>query len=398
MLNRRHFLQGAGAAATAFLVPGLPRPARAMTGDPVLVALYLRGGADSLNLVVPAGDPDYYAGRPDIQVPPGAEIPLGDGFFGLNPLLADLVPLYTNGELAFVHAAGNPMGTRSHFDAQDRMELGLAETPQITDGWLNRFLAGEGLQDSWAGISLAPGKTLSLQGPNPSIAVTSVAGILLNADPSFRSMLDTLYQGSVPADLETAASEAFTAIDVIGSVPLGTSVVYPPSPLGSALRDAAALIKADVGVRVVTVDTGGWDHHTSEVASMAAVAPGLAAALAAFREDLGDELARVCLLGMTEFGRNVRQNGARGTDHGIGGLMLCLGGGIRGGRVLLADDVWPGLALPDLVDDRDLQITTDFRDVFGEVLNQHMGVSLAGIAPILPGHPVSAAGFPGLYA
>jgi uncharacterized protein (DUF1501 family) len=397
MLNRRQFLQGAGAAATAFLIPGLPRPARAMTGDPVLVALYLRGAADSLNLVVPAGDPDYYASRPDIQVPAGDEIPLGDGFFGLNPLLGDLAPLFESGELAFVHAAGNPLGTRSHFEAQDRMELALAEDPQTDGGWLNRYLQAAGLSNSWAGISLSAGKALSLQGPSASLAMASVNDFLIDADPSFRAMLESIYPDSIPSDLDTAASEAFSALDVIGAVPLGTGVVYPQSPLGRALRDAAALIKADVGVRVVTVDVGGWDHHEGEVAAMGNVAPGLAAAIAAFRADLAGELSRVCLLGMTEFGRNVVQNGSQGTDHGYGSLMLCLGGGISGGRVLLADDVWPGLAEPDLFDGQDLQITTDFRDVFGEILNRHMGVSVADLEPILPGHPASANAFPGLY-
>lgn len=333
MLNRRQFLHGAGAAATAFLIPGLPRPARAMTGDPVLVVLYLRGGADALNLVVPMGDPDYYAGRPDIQVPAGAEIALGDGFFGLNPLLAELLPLYSNGELAFIHATGNPSGTRSHFDAQDRMELGLAERPEITDGWLNRYLEGAGLADSWAGISLGAGKALALQGPNPSLAMPSVKEFLLDADPSFRSMLESMYRGAVPSELDTAASEAFTALDVIGGVPLETGVVYPESSLGAALGDAAALIKADVGVRVVTIDAGGWDHHAREESAMNDVAPGLAAALAAFRADLGAALDRVCLLGMTEFGRTAMQNGAQGTDHGYGGVMLCLGGGVNGGQV-----------------------------------------------------------------
>ena len=239
-LTRRRFLKGAGAMATALLAPSLPRMARAAGSDPVLVALYLRGGADGLNLVVPAGDPDYYALRPDIQVAPGDEIPL-DGFFGLHPNLAALSPLYTDGRLALLHAAGSTDDTRSHFDAQDFMEHATPD-PLVSSGWLNRTLASLGEQDSWAGITFGSSQALALVGDVPSLSMQSIEGFALAGSAAQRAALEAMYDGALPDDLARAASEAFTALDLIATVPLGTSVVYPPGQYGAALADTAAEI------------------------------------------------------------------------------------------------------------------------------------------------------------
>lgn len=395
--TRRDFLRTSGAAMTAFALPWLPRSASGAEGNPVLVVLYQRGAADGLNLVVPAGDPNYYALRPDIQVPPGMELPL-DAFYGLHPQLGALLPLYTDGELVIVHAAGSQDGTRSHFDAQDNMERAAPASSTFEDGWLNRYLASVGATNSWTGVSLGAASVLALTGEIPSLAVTSLADFTLSASARQRSTLEAMYGAPSHPDLERAGVEAFEALDVIGAVSTQSAVVYPPGPVGAALKDAAALVRADIGVRVVAIDSGGWDHHESENDEMANVAPGLAGAIAAFRDDLAMDWGRTCLLVMTEFGRTAAQNGSQGTDHGHGSVMFAAGGGVAGGRVVTKNDVWPGLASGDLFEGRDLAVTTDFHDVFAEVLTRHLGVSMSSLDTILPSHTASIANFPGLFA
>ena len=184
---------------------------------------------------------------------------------------------------------------------------------------------------------------------------------------------------------------------MLSAVSTATSVTYPSSPLGEALADAAALIKADVGVRVIAVDAGGWDHHFDEFNAMRRSGGDLAASLAAFYQDLGAHTARTLTLCMSEFGRRVAENGAEGCDHGRGGVMLAVGGGIAGGRVLTRGGQWPGLAPDKLVNGQDLAVTTDFRDVFAEVLHRHLGVSLTDCASVLPGHTVASVSFPGVF-
>jgi len=395
-LSRRRFLQASGAVGTALLLPGWPGRARGAVNDPVLIALYLRGAADGLNLVVPADDPEYYALRPDIQVPAGDEIPL-DGFYGLHPQLADLMPLYGDEDLAIVHAAGSPDGSRSHFDAQDFMERAAPGDPSVGDGWLNRMLAAAGAAESWAGVSFGPGTALALQGDNPSLAMRSLEEFSLGATPQRRDALEAIFRRARPQPLERAAGEGFQALDVISSVPTGTEVTYPMGPYGGALRDAAALIRADIGVKVLTVDLGGWDHHEGEVEELGGVAPQLAAGLAAFRLDLAEHWERTVVVVMTEFGRTAAQNGSVGTDHGHGSVMLAAGAGIAGGRVVTRDG-WPGLTPEKLFEGRDLAVTTDFRDVFAELLHAHMGIPLSALPGILPGHDVRVSEFPGLVA
>jgi len=397
-LTRRRFLQGAGAALSVLALPGLPRPARGALGDPVLAVIYLRGAADGLNLVAPLGDPDYALLRPDLRVTPEAAVPL-DGFFGLNPALASLEPLYADGDLAIVHAAGSPHGSRSHFDAQDFMERAAPGDRDVTDGWLNRYLATLVAPDAWTGVSIGPASAAALAGARPSLALGSLEAFALQATGARRAALASLYEAGDPhPELAGAAGEAFEALDVIGAVPTDTGTVYPPGPVGSALRDAAALVRADVGVRVVAVDSGGWDHHEGEADALPPVALDLAGSIAAFREDLGSHWERTCVLVMTEFGRTAAQNGSLGTDHGHGSVMLAAGAGVAGGRVVLQGGGWPGLGPADLFEGRDLVVTTDFRDVFAEVLHRHLGVPLGAVAPVLPDHPVETARFPGLFA
>jgi len=396
-LTRRRVLQGGAAMLGAFALPlSAARPARAAASDPVLVSLYLRGAADGLNLVVPADDPAYYALRPGIAVKAGDEIAL-DGFYGLNPALGGLLPLYEAGDLAIVHAAGSTHGTRSHFDAQDFMERAAPGDHAIHDGWLNRYLGLLAEQRSWSGISLGSAEALALSGAAPSLAIGSIETFVLQGAPGRREVLATLYEGSDSPELRRAGGGAFEALDVVGAVDTATAITYPNAPPGQALADAAALIRADIGVRAINIDVGGWDHHEGEDQALGPLANALATALVSFQADLGADAARTCTLVMTEFGRTAAENGTLGTDHGHGGVMLAMGAGVAGGRVITRDGAWPGLGPGGLHEGRDLAVTTDFRDVFAEVLHRHLGVATADLGPILPGHDVQIARMPGLF-
>jgi len=303
-----------------------------------------------------------------------------------------------------VHAAGSPDGSRSHFDAQDYMELATPGAKTVDAGWLNRTLTALGSTDSWSGVTVGPSRALALQGEAANLAFTSLADFVYDGGPARRATLQALYEATPSAPLAKAGAEAFQALDGVGAVPPADLAGYPvppgeeqPGPFSRALADAAALIRADIGVRTLAIDIGGWDHHENEVDALGGVAPALAGGLAAFRDDLGADFARVCAVVMTEFGRTAAENGSAGTDHGHGGTMFVLGGGAAGGQVITRDG-WPGLGLAQLHEGRDLAVTTDFRDVFAEVLVRHLGLSLEAAEAVLPGHSVEVGSFPGVLA
>src|SRR5215813_1735737 len=347
--TRRQFLQSTAVGMTAFLLPRWMRYAQTNGTDPVLVTIFQRGAADGLNTVVPVGDPFYYSSRPTIQVPAGTELPL-DGFFGLNPAFADLQGLYQSSDLCFLHAAGSPDPSRSHFDAQDFMDRAAPGNKSIVDGWLNRYLTIVGGGEPIAGVSLSNATSKQLAGAAPSLAFESIAGFALSGNwaAERRAALDVRYGLLAGTFLGDKVLDAFEAIDLVDAVDTTTSVVYPAgSELGAALKDTAALIKGNIGVRVVALSIGGWDHHTNLVAQLAALGAELSGCLKAFHDDLGSDLSRTLTLVMTEFGRRIDENGGDGTDHGHGGVMMAIGGGIAGGRVILRDQTWPGLAPGD---------------------------------------------------
>jgi uncharacterized protein (DUF1501 family) len=400
LLNRRCFLRAGAVGMTAFLLPRrFMRRAHAGATDPVLVAFYLRGGADPLTVCVPTFDPTYYAVRPTIQVPPGTELPLVDGF-GLHPAFAPILPLFQSGELAIIHLSGSPDPSRSHFDSQDFMERAAPGNKSVVTGWLNRYLSIAGGGAAIAGITLQRKKDKSLLGPAPSLAFSSIADFALlgNAVPERRGALEVRYELLPETLLGGAVNDALDAIDVVATVDTSTSIVYPATPIGDVLKDAAALVKADIGLRVLAVDLEGWDHHSAQLTRITALGGELSDALAAFHQDLGARAATTLTLCMTEFGRRVAENGGDGSDHGHGGIMLALGGGISGGRVILRDDDWPGLEPQNLYGGQDLPVTTDFRDIFAEALNRHLLLNVSQMGSIFPGFSVSTSNFPGLYA
>jgi uncharacterized protein (DUF1501 family) len=410
-MQRRVFLRsGAFALVTLGLNPSFLRrtafaselrSARAPSGQggKILIVLFQRGAADALNMVVPHGDPDYYALRPTIAIPrPGARdaatIDL-DGFFGLHPALSPLRPLWERGMLAPIHAVGSPSATRSHFDAQDYMESGTPDLKGTPDGWLNRYLAARGTCaecDAKAAIpfravTMTPQTPRILAGPAPVIAMSSLDDFTIRATGSDVERLEALYRTGRADIIHGAGAETFDAVKMLRAAnpqryQPENGAVYPRSQFGQRLLQIAQLIKAGVGLEVAFADVGGWDTHVNQGGATGQLAnrlDDLADAIAALVADLGDRMGDVAILTMTEFGRMARQNGNGGTDHGHAGAMFVIGGSVKGGKVY---GRWPGLAREQLYEGRDLALTTDFRAVFGEVVRSHLGaVDASAIFP-----------------
>ena len=355
----------------------------------ILVAIFQRGAADGLNIVVPHGEKAYYDLRPTIAIPrpvagnPDAAIDL-DGFFGLHPSLAPLKPLFDQQHLAVVDAVGSPDPTRSHFDAQDYMESGTPGLKATADGWMNRALPKEtGKTSPLRALSLGPVLPRAMRGPKPAIALASIGDFQVrNAEAA--KAFEQIYMESKDPALQATGRETFEAVAMLQGVQKqayrpAAGVEYPRGRLGESLRQIAQLIKADVGVELAFADVGGWDHHVNESGQLANLLREYGQALSAFWIDMGDRMADVALVTMSEFGRTVRENGNRGTDHGHANAMFVMGGGVKGGKVYSR---WPGLEKEHLYEGRDLAVTTDFRDVLGELVAEHLGnPSLAGVFP-----------------
>jgi uncharacterized protein (DUF1501 family) len=415
MISRRVFLKDGGFALVSlgFAPSFLTRTAFAQgrsARSKQLIAIFQRGAVDGLNVVVPFGEGDYYQARPSIAVArPGsgenAVIDL-DGFFGLNPRLQPLKRLWDSRELAIVHACGSPDATRSHFDAQDYMETGTPGIKSTADGWLNRYLQARRVESAtpFRAVALTGQVPRMLQGSSPALAMSQIGQFGIRAGQSTEmanASFEALYASAADRVLNGTGREAFDAIRMLKTNdPLKYDpehgADYPRSPFGQALKQIAQLIKANVGIEVAFADVGGWDTHVNQGAGQGQLAGRLddfSRSIAALVTDLGDRMADTVLLTMSEFGRAVGENGNRGTDHGHGNAMMVLGGGVRGGRVY---GRWPGLSRERRFEGRDLAVTTDFRDVFGEIVVRHLGV--ADVRPIFPGYDVQPKRFPGLFA
>jgi uncharacterized protein (DUF1501 family) len=388
MLTRRSFLRasaitiGAAGVAPSWL---LRAAAQTTSNRKTLVAIFQRGAADGLNIVVPFFEPRYYQGRPGIAIPrpgtPNGALDL-DGRFALHPVLQPLKAMWDSGQLAIVHAVGSHDSTRSHFDAQDFMECG---TPGITreDGWLNRAIPPVTLESSPVRAVAAAGAQLpkSLRGSSGAVAIDNLPRFQVS-DKAHAGLLERLYSASADGELKAHGKATFDAVKMIESI---RTRPYTPADgaqyvgeFGQRLQQIARLIKADVGVEVAFADIGGWDHHGNENAQLPNLLRQFGASLAAFARDLGDRMQDVVLVTMSEFGRTVKENGSAGTDHGHGNVMMVLGGAVRGGRVY---GDWPGLEPEQLFESRDLAVTTDFRDVLGELVSNHLGQRVDHVFP-----------------
>jgi uncharacterized protein (DUF1501 family) len=371
-----------------------------------LIAIFQRGAVDGLNMVVPFGDAAYYRARPSIAIarPGSADGAIDlDGFFGLNPRLSALKPFWDQRRLAVVHACGSPDNTRSHFDAQDYMETATPGVKSTTDGWLNRYLQARRLEEAtpFRAVALTPQLPRALQGAAPALAMNRVEqfGIRGPGAESVGASFETQFAAAADRVLNATGREAFEAMRMLKTVDPAAyrperGATYPRSPFGDALKQIAQLSKSDVGLEVAFAETGGWDTHVNQGASQGQLATRLndfGLGLAALVTDLGEIMNETIVLTMSEFGRAVDENGNRGTDHGHGNAMVAIGGGIRGGRVF---GRWPGLDAAVRHERRDLAITTDFRDVFAEIVVRHLGI--ADAQSIFPGYTINPGRFPGL--
>lgn len=405
-ISRRKFLYGCSGAlagmagAKSFRAEAASSVAGAGTSEDLLVVVFLRGGCDGLNMVPPLGGDDrhyYETGRPTIQLPLSSLLPL-DSRFGLHPALSPLYPLYQQGVLAVVHAVGLAYDTRSHFDAQTFIELGTPGRKSTTDGWLTRHLATASVPAHPPLISaLAVGNAqpTSLRGFADTLVVKALSTFTLNGYSKYRNEQHVALRSMYDGDhwLFSAGTTALDALDVIDylepeSYTPSPGAVYPSGPFGDQLQVVAQLAKFNSGLRVVTIDLSGWDTHISvgnpSTGDFALLLNQLAQGLAAFYKDLDGAAnqnitRRLTVVVQTEFGRRLRENANRGTDHGHGGVMLVLGGHVNGGAVYGS---WPGLNTDKLYDRGDLAVTTDYRQVLAEIVSRRL--NNANLSTVFP--------------
>lgn len=413
--SRRSLISLAGMGALGWAARGsaLAQVAMSPTGDQggnVLVVIFLRGGMDGLSAVVPYGDDGYHRHRPTLGLSnpdnrTAAQIDRTldlDGFFGLHPALGPLLPLFREGRLGVVHAIGSDDRTRSHFEAMNAMERGVATAKGIAPGgWLARYLEASPAKSPspLRAIALTSVMPDSLRGATHALALESLDAFRLevpaNAEAAaFRRSLAQLYA----RDRDLISQAGHETLQVLGAIekldpsrylPSG-GAKYPEGDLGTALKQVAFLIKGRLGLEVACLDKGGWDTHFGQGRSsglLTGLLSELGQSLAAFAADLGSDMSRVTVVAMTEFGRRVYENSTLGTDHGRGSVMLLMGGGVKGGKV---HGAWPGLGDADLEQPGDLRVTTDYRSVLSEVLARRMG--FARTDAVFPGFSGGVAG------
>ncbi len=402
MTSRRVFLKGSALAIfgvgsiPAWLSRSVYAADAGKRRKKIMVAIFQRGAVDGLNMVVPFGEQRYYDLRPSIAIPrpngsPTSAVDL-DGFFGLHPSLAPLKPLYDAQHLAIVDAVGSPDPTRSHFDAQDYMESGTPGRKATVDGWMNRaLLKATGPVSPVRALSLGSNLPRTLRGRNDAVAMNSLIDFQVR-DAKLSATFESMYDSSLDTVLHGTGKETFSAVKIMQAVQKqsytpASGAKYPNGRFGQSLLQIARLIKADVGLEVAFADIGGWDTHVNEVGAQPALGQlannlsDFGQSLAAFYQDLGDLMADVTVVTMSEFGRTAKENGNRGTDHGHANAMFVMGGDVRGGKVY---GDWPGLADEQLYENRDLNLTTDFRDVLGEVVAKHLGNT--NLSAVFPGY------------
>jgi uncharacterized protein (DUF1501 family) len=417
IMNRRYFLKS-GSIALASFGMSLSSPAfleRVVFGNSVsggkrktLIAIFQRGAVDGLNMVVPFGESAYFSSRPSIAISKpesgNAEAAIDlDGFFGLHPQMSSLTPLWNSDRLAIIHASGSPDNTRSHFDAQDYMESATPGVKSTSGGWLNRYLQSKNDPEpsSFRAVSMTRTMPRVLQGLAPAVAMANLSDFAIRAGQSSAELqggFEAIYARQNNDALAEMGRETFEAVNYLKKANPAqykpeNGAQYPRNPFGNSLLQIAQLIKAGVGLEVAFTDIGGWDTHVNQGNSRGQLANLLlqfSTGIAALYQDLGQRMDDVVVLTMSEFGRTVRENGNRGTDHGHANAMFVLGNTVRGGRIY---GRWPGLNTDQLYEGRDLALTTDFRDVFGEIATRHLGTT--NPQSVFPGYSLKQSNFKG---
>ncbi len=410
--TRRGFMVGCSAAIAAmagarlnFAAFGSPE---AEPNQEILVVVFLRGGCDALSLIAPrAGHPDrvyYEAARPDLKISDSSLLPLGSSPFGLHPSAAGLQEVYRAGNLAIIQAVGMDADTRSHFDAMAYMELGTPGNKSTSTGWITRHLqTASNLPADIIVPTLSTGnlQAQSLSGSLDTLTLNSLNSFNLSTGPwgwheAHLAALNQLYQlGS--SEIYQAGREALNALDYVENATSGGAyqpkggAVYPNNSFGSEMKLIAQMIKLQLGLRVATIDLGGWDSHESQSYNgidglFAGLVATLSGGLNAFFTDLAgcasNYLRRTTVVVMSEFGRRLRENDQRGTDHGHGGMMMVMGGSVNGGLY----GAWPGLQTDQLYDRADLAVTTDYRRVLSDILSRRMEATPTQLSQIFPGY------------
>ena len=399
--NRRTFLKGGLGIGVAALGSQLvtSRVSYAAAGEVpsgTLVVIFLRGGLDGLSLLVPATDPALVAARPHIAVRTASllEFDAARGF-GMHPAMAPLAPLIKEGKVAAVPAVATPDLTRSHFQAQDCLERGSANS--ATSGWLDRVLTASGAGTTFRSIAVGSRTPRSLTGKSRSLALHDLDSIKLSIDPKdarvTTNALESLYTGldhPIAGQTKLALSALDTVAAIRAAAPATPAVEYPKGNFADALKSLAMLIKANAGVRVACVDVGGWDTHSGmgdvDSGDMMRHLGDLAAALASFTSDIGPAgLENTTIVTMSEFGRRVQENTSGGTDHGHGGAVLVIGGGVQPG----VHGTWKGLGA---LDQGDVPGWNDYRDVLTEVVSKRINLTHGSMKDVFPGWKASPVG------
>ncbi|CAN5574737.1 DUF1501 domain-containing protein [soil metagenome] len=418
-ITRRYFLQSSGALALyCGLAPGrllaetgiAASSVKSVKRGKTLVVVFLRGGMDGLNFIVPYGDPAYKDLRKSILLPnPGQQDGVLDlnGFFGLNSRAGALKPLFDNGQARALHAVGYDLNTRSHFEEQDTWETGVTGNTVSSDGWLNRHLVTSKGHGPVRAISIGDNLPRILRGKAPAFALHGIADLAIPSvtkddDVAMRAALEHAYCTPQPEHRSAAqdllaetAQTTIEGVDVIkkaATADYKPNATYPKNEFSRRLMEAARLIKANVGLEVVEIDYGGWDTHQNQGGAQGNygnLVQNLADGLAAFHQDLGDLMNDTLVLTISDFGRTAAENGTGGTDHGWANCMLALGA-VENKAPSPIITHWPGLAKEQLHQGRDLLHTTDFRDVLGEAVANHLGNSL--VKTVLPNHDFKPVG------
>jgi uncharacterized protein (DUF1501 family) len=396
-ISRRSLLAGA-AAGLATVAPGLrvSFAQNAPAQRDILIVLFQRGACDWLQMLAPAGDPNYIAARPSIRVQTGGTTPglglgtLGGTDFYLPAVAPELKELYDAGDLAFVHSVGIPTTDRSHFICQDMMEKGGADhEPESNAGWLARHLTSAGTGGSeLSTVAASATNPVALLGEASAVAIADAQQFNVSGGNANVNVIrainsgDTAYQGVATA-----------ALDAVASVQLGLRTIndtsstagYTTGALSQTLRSLGRLIRMNIGVDVATVDYGSWDMHNALVGEFNTRTTEFSRAIAAFWRDMAEYQSRITLVTMTEFGRRLQENASQGTDHGSAAGMLLLGGNVNGGKLY---GTWPGLAASQLTTG-DLKVTTDYRQVLAEILvKRHGETKLKEVFPTIAYSPL----------
>ena len=371
-------------------------------GEHTLVCVFLRGAADTLNMIVPYGDDQYYKSRPTLAIPAPSQNKENDvtslrldDFYAFHPKLRPLIPTFEEGRLGIVQAVGTDNPTGSHFEAQDQMEHGEAYGRIVGGGWLGRYLrakAGAELTSLSAPLSaVAIGSTIpeSLRGAPTASAMESIDAVQINTPSGDAAAVSAVLSAMYGAEIGVLSQPGKTTLDLLKRVETLRGSEYKPeggatyldNSFARGLKEVARLIKARVGLEVACLDLGNWDTHFFQGGSSGLQADliwQLASGLAAFDADLINCRGRVTTLVMTEFGRRIYENGSLGTDHGRGFAMLAMGHGLNGGKVLgkwpgLAEEEAPGSDTLNIAGPSGLKVLIDYRSVLSEVLTKILG-------------------------